>query len=497
MSGKSYKLMLAGVALVLFFGVSQAQWALTNQREKLGLNVYPELRGAPPVLAMTTVALGGFRGLISNALWMRATELQDQSKYFEMVQLADWITKLEPRFAQVWLMQGWNMAFNISVEFHDPADRWRWVERGMQLFRDDGLHYNPYDVLIHSELAWLFYFKMGGNMDNAHMYYKNQWYKQMNQVFGKDKPDWDELVNPQTDDARRRSALLREKYKMDPALMKQVDETYGPLEWRLPETHAIYWAVRGLDMARRNERNVDTNDYIRLNRIIYQSMYLAFERGRLITVPDSNNVPRVIDFGPNLAIVGKVSDTYEKVMSEATPGQMPNLKAAQRYFLLDAIYYFYTAGRQADATNWFKYLREKYPDTPMLEKVPGSLPTIISLDDFAIGRYEEEFKSLGQDKTRQEIEGLVRHAFLSLIEGNYDEYTGYLTLADKLWTSYDTKIPGTAHLDERLALAPLPEISRDVLTNMLTELPPELSRILAEQTGRTNLPPATNSPSKN
>ncbi len=68
------------------------------------------------VLAFTTVALGGFRGLISNALWMRANELQEEDKFFEMAQLADWITKLEPYFPQVWLFQAWNMAYNISVQ---------------------------------------------------------------------------------------------------------------------------------------------------------------------------------------------------------------------------------------------------------------------------------------------------------------------------------------------------------------------------------------------
>src|SRR5438034_7742656 len=60
---------------------------------------------APPVLVFTTVALGGFRGLIANALWIRAVDLQEQDKYFEKVQLADWITKLQPHFVTVWTHQ--------------------------------------------------------------------------------------------------------------------------------------------------------------------------------------------------------------------------------------------------------------------------------------------------------------------------------------------------------------------------------------------------------
>src|SRR6266853_1021609 len=101
------------------------------------------LENSPPLVAFTTVALGGFRGIIADVLWLRATELQKDGKYFELVQLADWITKLEPRFAQVWAFHAWNMAYNVSVLFNDPPDRWRWVRQGIVLLRDEGLKYNP------------------------------------------------------------------------------------------------------------------------------------------------------------------------------------------------------------------------------------------------------------------------------------------------------------------------------------------------------------------
>jgi len=52
---------------------------------------------------------------------MRATDLQDEDKFFEMAQLAEWITKLEPHFVHVWLVQAWNMAYNISVKFKESA----------------------------------------------------------------------------------------------------------------------------------------------------------------------------------------------------------------------------------------------------------------------------------------------------------------------------------------------------------------------------------------
>src|ERR1700743_84368 len=272
MPPRIHKVMLLVLAIVFLAGASFTQRAVVRDRDALGLTRFTELKGAPPVLALTTVALGGFRGLISNALWIRASDLQDNDKFFEMVQLADWITKLEPHFTQVWLVQAWNMAYNISVKFKDEKDRWRWVEQGIELLRDRGLYYNPHDVLMHRELAWFFQHKMGQSLDDAHTYYKKMWAREMTQVFGANRPKWPELLDPQTDDAKRRVALLRDKYKLDPVFMKKVDDEYGPLEWRLPETHAIYWACQGLDDAKYNERLIDPKDLLTLRRVIYQHL---------------------------------------------------------------------------------------------------------------------------------------------------------------------------------------------------------------------------------
>src|SRR6266481_4800128 len=156
MNAKLKKMLLLVLAAALLIAVSRVQNSLNRDRELLGLTRVQPLENAPPVLAFTTVALGGFRGLISNALWIRASDLQDDDKYFEMAQLANWITVLEPHFVQVWLVQAWNMAYNISVKFKDFSDRWRWVRRGIELLRDDGLRYNPNETLIYRELGWFF-----------------------------------------------------------------------------------------------------------------------------------------------------------------------------------------------------------------------------------------------------------------------------------------------------------------------------------------------------
>ena len=201
------KILLLLLAAVLVFSSGRIQKSLNVDRDRLGLTHAAVLENAPPLLAFTTVALGGFRGLISNFLWMRASDLQQDDKFFEASQLATWITDLEPHFSQVWVFQGWNMSYNISVKFKENApgdytDRWRWVQRGIELMRDEGLKYNPDDVLIFRELAWQFQHKIGANLDDGNMFYKMMWSEQMTNLFGPEGTNYESLIHPETDGDR-------------------------------------------------------------------------------------------------------------------------------------------------------------------------------------------------------------------------------------------------------------------------------------------------------
>ena len=87
---------------LLFWQAGLRQGALVADRRELLPGEVDIAENMPPLVAFTTVALGGFRGLIADALWLRVTRLQEEGRYFEIVQLSDWITKLEPHFTPVW-----------------------------------------------------------------------------------------------------------------------------------------------------------------------------------------------------------------------------------------------------------------------------------------------------------------------------------------------------------------------------------------------------------
>lgn len=499
MNGRLKKFLLLGLAAVLLVGVSQIQKALNHDRRELGLTRVEPLDNAPPVLAFTTVALGGFRGLIANALWVRATELQDEDKFFEMAQLADWITKLEPHFVHVWLVQGWNMAYNISVKFKDFNDRWRWVQRGIALLRDDGLRFNPNETLIYRELAWFFQHKMGQNLDDANMTYKQEWLKEMNAVLGTNEVQFAELLAPQTDEARSRLQVLTNKYKLDPHFMKRLDAEYGPLEWRLPEAHAIYWAAMGLEKAKEHPTKVKPDDLIQLRRVIYQSMQLSFHRGRLIWDPLVGG----FDTGPNLEIIPKVNGAYEEAMAEDAENR-EHIARAHRNFLRDAVYFLYENDRNADALKWYRYIGEKYPDKSLLDGKPETLPKNLTMEDYCITRICEDVSETSRDKVKAAIEGQLAKAYRALIRGEDRRSAGYRALARILRAKYMSKIAGGANV-ERIGIEPVEEIERQVLKIILDPQdgwPPEWRAALrsalrmppeAPMATSTNAPPASGS----
>jgi hypothetical protein len=471
--------------LALLVSVFFSQRYLNKQREVLGLTRVTPLENAPPLLAFTTKALGGFRGLIANALWIRASELQEQGKYFEMVQLADWITKLEPHLPAVWVHLAWNMSYNISIKFNDYADRWMWVERGITLLRDEGLKYNPKEPNIYRELAWHFQHKLGHYLDDAHQYYKTQWAREMNDVLGRGRPNWDDLIHPKTPEQRQRVQVLREKYKLDPEWMKRVDEHYGPLEWHLPDAHAIYWATRGLELSK--DHVLRKEEFVGLRRVIFQSLQLAFMRGRLI-YPDKAGTDFV--YGPNLDIVKQTSDAYIE-QAELEPDKHDNILNAHKNFLGTAVYHLYTHNRRQAALQWLNELKTRYPK---------AVPPDVTLDDYALSRIQEDVGETDPNRVKTIIMGALQTAFMNESLGDEESHNvgvNHENFARRLWQRYMTQVLPYDKDKGRVTLPPFDVIQEEVLKDMLN---PEsgLDPLLAAQLRTVkNLPPDYGIPDTN
>jgi hypothetical protein len=235
---------LTMLALACLWAAGSQNHSLAERRTRNNPELQ-ELENAPPLIVFTTVALGGFRGIIADMLWLRMAYLQDAGNYVEMVQLSDWITRLEPRCTEIWSFHAWNMAYNVSVMMPDPEDRWRWVSSGIRLLRDEGTRFNPTDPDLYGQLAWIFLHKIGRPSDEAQPFYLKRWAEEMHRLLGSAHPDFDALFQ---DPARARR--MREEYRMDPDLIRDIQARHGKLDWFRPETQALYWATVGSRQAR-------------------------------------------------------------------------------------------------------------------------------------------------------------------------------------------------------------------------------------------------------
>ncbi|MEI8063321.1 MAG: hypothetical protein WCH84_04570 [Verrucomicrobiota bacterium] len=423
-------LLIAGVC---FWQAGRLQQPLVQMRRELRLTTGEPLENTPPLVAFTTVALGGFRGVIADLLWLRASGLQQDGKYFELVQLADWITKLEPRMKQVWAFHAWNMAYNVSVLFNNPADRWRWVRQGIILLRDEGLRFNPGEPNLYRELGWIYQHKMSGNSDQMNGYYKRWWADEMAALFDGPRPNYQQLNGS-------RVQVMQDVYKLDPAIMQQVDREYGPLDWRLPQAHAIYWAWRGKKFA-------TGFDAVQLDRMIFQSMADAALEGELFI----NRSEQVFIPGPNLKVFEKARKAYEKAIADS-PGET-SMQSGHRNFLRTAVMMLFTNHRLAEARDVFTDLRRRYP-APEFKQ---------GLDAFVYSGLTTLMRNISQPEATGVVLGALQQSWFWLAMGDEDRAQGFQLMARTVWREY-MKTRSAPEITERTGLPPFEQLSEQART---------------------------------
>lgn len=165
--------------------------------------------------------------------------------------------------------------------------------------------------------------------------------------------------------------MMGDIYKLNPAFMQQVDENYGPLDWRLSQAHALYWAAKGKQFA--------TGFYaVAIDRMIFQSLSEAFRRGKLFVDKDTG----AFVTSPNLDVLPNVIRAYENAI--ATHPDIQNAQKGYRNFLQEAIVIVDIHNQKAQAAELFEKLKKKYPDTTAGENVDRSKP--LSLNSFQFRR---------------------------------------------------------------------------------------------------------------
>jgi hypothetical protein len=511
-------LMKAAAAVAVLCLLAGAILGVRQQMEKIsvenGLVTVDIAENVPPAIAFTTVALGSFRGLVADLLWLRQSRLQEEGNYFEMVQLASWITKLQPRFTGATAYLAWNMAYNISVTFNDFEDRWRWVQRGIELIRDEALLYNPGDPELFKELGWIYQHKLGQEMDDANRYYKLQLARQLVGILGEYPVDWaawasspripeelaaslgpdnllwgvleensltladlerlfrDQGTMPEPFAARLAAAddtlatltlyfrvrWLQDKLKLDARRIHALNEAYGEFDWRLPEAHAVYWASRGLEVA---EQGID----IACERMIFQSLSNAFRGGRMIWLADADT----LEITPNINLVDAVNQEYLDTISKHPENQ--SIRGGYENFLVDAVVTLYIFGREEKAKEYYTFLRENYAKPNYRQP----------LDQFVLSEFGGDIATANYDQGLAAVQGYLFQMFRALAVGDYDRAEAFERIADQVWRKYMKSI-GQGSVQRR-GLPPYRQMKRNMYERCLAAFPPPL-RVRLEQAAK-------------
>ncbi len=503
-----FYLLLALLSAGGLFCISRIENNLDRIIEKDHLRYTGSIENAPPLVSFTTMALGGFRGLIADLLWIRAIGLQEKGDYFEMVQLARWMTDLQPNFSGAASYLAWNMAYNISVTCSTPEERWKWVREGIQLLRNRAIVYNPEDPVLYRDLGWIFQHKIGNIMDNANLYYKNALAAELNPLIGS-KPDWSAyaaapdgekaflqkygineayLAALQAADIASyrdlwtyftghgftlpekflsalpekeaqnikiyfKAEALRQIHKLDPVLILEINSKYGNLDWRLPEAQSIYWATMGLNKTP-SRRSLDCE------RMITQALYDAFRSGRLLMIDDSKFEDIVAI--PNLNLVDAVHRTYQEA-AEANADTAKTFRSAKINFLKSAIALLYNYGRTAKAKEFYRELQKEEPHHLR-----------IPFETFVMSEWVEDIKGASNKHAMDVVSGLLYQSCSFLAYNETDAALNSEKTARFVYAVYQKEFKDV----QGRSLPPYAEIKNVVTANCLQAFPPAAAAAL-------------------
>jgi len=118
------------------------------------------------------LTVGGFRGLLAMYLWQGAEDDKNERRWQALDTKYNMIGKLEPYFTSVYIFNAWNLAYNLSAQWHDVPNKYLWVLKGLDhLYL--GEKYNPENSDMIAEQAQMYFNKIGDSFERLD--YRRYW----------------------------------------------------------------------------------------------------------------------------------------------------------------------------------------------------------------------------------------------------------------------------------------------------------------------------------
>jgi hypothetical protein len=197
-------------------------------------------------------------------------------------------------------------------------------------------------------------------------------------------------------------------------------------------------------------------------------------RGRLISL-------NPLRFGPDLNQVSRANAAYESMIAQEMELKHA-VQNAHKNFLREIVYLLYTHNRLAEANQWLKQLRDKYPGTVRPE---------LTVEEYALQRLTENLPTMTHDRIKIFIEGLITQYYIALAFDEDDRAEGLHRMAQHVWNYY-TKQAGERRAV--LALPPFNEMKRTVLDELLKDGSPLTPEVRLRLRTRLGIPLPSSAP---
>ncbi|MBB6429848.1 hypothetical protein [Algisphaera agarilytica] len=287
-----------------------------------------------------------------------------------------------------------------------------------------------------------------------------------------------------------RAKVLIEDYHMQPVKMYQymapIPENkkddpfypghYGPLDWRHPHTHSLYWARLGVEQYfdLRDESKVDI---LNTQRMALHSMQALSDAGTVSFNP-FNRPGQQIDLLPDPDYIEgyfKIVDETKAMANDEQLGQRIREEAfegGEENFLQKAVLYSFLYGSRPQAEYYYQRLIDEYSESG--QAYTRGIYENLSLEDFVAWMIYDD------DLGRPGMISLINSRFIEayrqgLASGNVrgmQVFNQNLALAQNVHRMYNEKFSYETGLDVgggRLRLPPFSQMAEDAFAQFMTD----------------------------
>ena len=180
MRDRRYKVICLGLAMVILLtvrlprlgtrGAGGLDQMISRQKQKI-VPYRPEVR-RDVMIEFPILVLGGFRGPLVMGLWIKSEAEKNEQQWWNVKTYHEIIAHLQPNFPSVYVFNAWNLAYNLSVQWHEADNKYLWVLDGAR-YAQKGFWINPDSPDIMFQLADIYGQKMGRAMPER-LYYRQR-----------------------------------------------------------------------------------------------------------------------------------------------------------------------------------------------------------------------------------------------------------------------------------------------------------------------------------